>query len=282
MPWYSTLQFLYSYITWKDVAEILLCSSAIYYFSLLLRNDRQKNLLLYFYCYCTLLLSTWAFDLTVATTFLFITAPVALVLFIIYHQEALQKNFVMLRNSTPFKSAQISGDWLETLIGNCLTALNNNKTIYCVIEHKDSLEQIVTCPLPLQTDVQKNLLALLLDSQVFDSKKMIWVNSQGKLLGLNAAWNITFEESVMTDSVKNLDSWQQDALFFTAKTDAIVFKLCPETRSFDIVAQSKLFNNVNTSHALKTIEKYLMSGTQTQGAHYAFSTKKQSHKQHNS
>ena len=130
--------------------------------------------------------------------------------------------------------------------------------------------------------MQKNLLALLLDSQVFDSKKMIWINSQGKLLGLNASWNITLEESFLTDSVKNLDSWQQDALFFTAKTDAIVFKLCPKARSFDIIAQSKIFNNVNTSHALKTIEKYLTSNSNTQGAHYAFSTKKQSHKQHNS
>lgn len=228
------------------------------------------------------MLCTWAFELTAIMTFLFITAPVVLVLFIIFHQDALQKNFVMLRNAMPFKSAHVSKDWLETLIGNCLTAANNNKTIYCVIEHKDSLEQIITCPLLLHADVQKNLLALSLDSQVFDAKKMIWINSQGKLLGLNASWNSTLEESVMTDSVKNLDLWQQDALFFTAKTDAIVFKLCHKTRSFDIVAQSKVFNNVNTTHALKTIEKYLMSNSQNQGTHYALSGKKQPYKQHNS
>jgi len=281
MPWFSSLEFFYRYITINDVLEIFLISSALYYFSRWLRNDRQKNLLLIFYSYCSLLLACYWMQLSVASTFLWVTAPATLMLFILFHQEALQKNFVMLRNTAPLKEANLRVDWLETLIGTCLTAANNNTSIYCVIEHKDSITNIISAGLPLYADLQKNLLSMLLESDTFEQNKLLWINSHGRLLGLNAQWNVQLEESWMQDSVKSFDSWQQDALFFTAKTDAIVFKLCQKTRNFDIVAQGKIFNKINAALALKTIEKYLNPQTQKKGVGYVAS-KKQSTEQRNS
>lgn len=280
MPWNSSLAFVYQFFTWRDLFEIALISGAIYYFSRWLRNDRQKNLLLYFYSYCFLLLSCQWLELSVASTFLWITCPVTLILFIVFHQDALQKNFVMLRNSVPINQPSIHDDWLEILIGTSLIAANNNKTIYCVIEHKDNLNAIITAGLPLYADAQKNLLSMLLESETFDQSKLLWINSHGRLLGINAIWNQQLEESWITDNVKSLDAWQQDALFFTAKTDAIVFKLCPKSRAFDIVAHGKTFNKINASLALKTIEKYLTIETHKKGVGYE-TVKKQSNEQRN-
>lgn len=280
MPWYDSFEFIYKFLTIQDILEITLISGAIYYFSRWLRNDRQKNLLLYFYSYCTLLLGCYWLELSVASTFLWATAPIALLLFIIFHQESLQKNFVMLRNSAPLHEPKAQGDWLETLIGNCLIAANNNKSIYCVIEHKDNLNDILTASLPLYADVQKNLLSMLLESETFDQTKLLWINSHGRLLGLNATWNQNLEESWMAQNVKALDAWQQDALFFTVKTDAIVFKLNPKTRTFDIVAHGKTFNGINASLTLKTIEKYLTFEIPKKGVGYE-AAKKQSTEQRN-
>jgi hypothetical protein len=281
MPWYDSIKFIYNFLTINDVVEIALISGAIYYFSRWLRNDKQKNLLLYFYSYCTLLLGSYWIELNSASAFLWITAPIGLMLFILFHQESLQKNFVMLRNSVPLNEPKLRGEWLETLIGTCLAAANNNKTIHCVIEHKDSLNEMITAHLPLYADVQKNLLSMLLDSENFDQSKILWLNSHGRLLGLNADWNQQLEESWMAPNVKALDAWQQDALFYSAKTDAIVFRLNPKTRMFDIVAHGKTFNGVNAALTLKTIEKYVTFEIPKKGVGYE-AAKKQSHEQRNS
>lgn len=276
MPWYSQLGFLYTFFSWRDALEIFMLAACIYYFSCWLRNDRQKNLLLYFYGLCTLVLGTHYLELSTFNTFFLLASPILVIFFIVVHQETLQKNYIMLRNVTPIKETN-SEDWLELLVSTCLMAVNNNKTIHCVIEHKDNLESLITTPMSLYADVQKNLLSMLLESDTLDQTRMIWITSTGRLRGINASWT-PYAQDWLADSVKNFDSWQQDALFFSVKTDAIVFKITPETRSFSIIAQGKSFTGISAAHTLKTIKKYLTLD-QKGDLRYAHHIKKESFEQ---
>lgn len=267
MPWYYTLYHdLTTLFSLKDCIEIALASVAIYYFSVWLKADRQKNLLFSFYGYCAVTFGCYYAGLPTLTLFLFITAPLAIMLFILFHQDLLQKNFIALAsiNAAP---AEHESDWLETVIRACLVAINNNKTIYGVIEHRDSLSSMLTTNIPLYTDVQKNVLTMALESSSYDQEKMLWLTAQGKLLGINSRWNVSPADIITSPSVAMLAEWQQEALFFTHKTDAIVFSINPTSRTFTLIAQGKIVEHINANHALNTIKKFL-SDTQHTNAQY--------------
>lgn len=254
MPWYSFCSSLFDTVlfNWRTGVEIIALSTIIYYFSLWLKHDKQKNLLFYFYSYCAVFLGANYAQLPTVSYLIFLTAPIAIMLFILFHQDTLQKNFIALRNVTPINIH--NNDWLETLVRSCLVATNNNKEIYCVIEHTQSLATLINTPLALTLDVQQNLLEMMLESSTFEQKQLIWVNSHGKLLGINATWNTS--EHAQGDYAQ-IPAWQQDAVLCTSKTDAIVFSISPINHTFSIVAQGKIFNDITALHALKTIKKYV-------------------------
>ena len=282
MPWYNTLYHdLTTLFSIKDCIEIALCSLAIYYFSLWLKQDRQKNLLFSFYGYSAIVFGCYYASLPTLTLFLFITAPLAIMLFILFHQELLQRNFIALAtiNATP---SEHESDWLETVIRACLVAINNNKTVYGVIEHRDSLASMLTTTMPLYADIQKNVLAMTLESSSYDQEKLLWLTAQGKLLGINTHWNSSPSDIVASNGVTMLALWQQEALFFTHKTDAIVFSINPTSRTFTLIAQGKIVEHVNAAHALTTIKKFLSTTSNLKGdTAHEIQSKKQSQEQRN-
>lgn len=265
MPWYYTLYHdLATLFTYKDCIEIALCAIGVYYFSLWLKQDRQKNLLFSFYGYCAVIFGCYYAGLPTITSLLFITSPLAIMLFILFHQDLLQKNFIALAaiNAT---SAEHEGDWLETVIRACLVAINNNKTIYGVIEHRDSLSSMLTTSVPLYTDVQKNVLTMALESSSYDQEKMLWLTAQGKLLGINAYWNVSPSDIIMENNTAMLAIWQQEALFFTHKTDAIVFSINSTSRTFTLIAQGKIVERIHAQHACTIIKKFLSDSQYPKG-----------------
>ncbi|MDR3550696.1 MAG: hypothetical protein P4L31_04740 [Candidatus Babeliales bacterium] len=285
MTWFTSLYTFFSshIFGWRDVAELLFFSGIIYYFSLWLKKDKQKNLLLYFYSYCTIIIGMHHAQLPTASFFLLVTAPAAIMLFILIHQESLQKNFVMLRSIKPAHVAH--GDWVETLIRGCLIAANNNKKVHCAIEHLDSLSTVINTPLTVHAAIQQNLLSMMLESDSFDQDKFLWINTHGRLLGMNASWNSSTDEQWIDDSLKNATQWQHDALFFTQKTDAIILAINPSNRLFSIITQGKIFNDITAPHALNTIKKYITPSSHTNNQKenaYENLTKKSSHEQHSS
>jgi hypothetical protein len=205
--------------------------------------------------------------------------------FIIIHQDVLQKNFIALANIIPFKETQ-SLDWLEELIRSCLVAANNGKETYCIIEHKDSLSTLISAQLSLHANVQKNLLTMIFESSMLQAPNMLLLNSQGQIMGINANWQTLPDEDWFSGDLKILPIWQQEALFFTKKTDATFFSICPITRTFLIIVQGKLFTNISAHHALLAIKKYLSSQNiglkEEKGAvHYGYINQKQSAEQRN-
>lgn len=260
---------------WKDICEVLFFSSIIYYFSAWLKRDRQKPLLLYFYMYCTLITVTYYSNFFTITTLLITGAPVALVLFIVVHQETLQRNFISLHNITPQKDY---GDWVEYMIRSCLVAVGNNKPIHALIEKRNNLASFLHISHRFETIITQGLLDVLIQSSAFDSEKIIIMKDNGTLVGINGTWKKSSVDAWLAAEVKEQEQWVQDALFFTSKSDALYFAIDPATRTFTLFAQGKLLETVSAQAAQKTIKQYL-GHFNHKGELYAQSSKTTSAKQ---
>ena len=264
-----------SLYSWKDISEVLFFTSLIYYFSSWLKRDRQKPLFLSFYSYLTTITFAYFAHLFTITSLLITFAPVALVLFIVFHQETLQRNFVSLRNITPKEN---DGDWVEHMIRSCLVAVGNNKPIHALIEKRDNLTEFLHISHRFETVITQGLLDLLISSPTFNSEKIIIMKDNGTLSGINGTWKKSSVDTWLAAEAKEQEQWAQDALFFTAKFDALYFTIDPKTRTFTLLAQGKYLETVSAQAAKKTIKQYL-GHFNNKGELYAKSDKATSTKQ---
>ncbi len=241
----------FTIFTWRDGIELICFSAAIYYCSLWLQQDRQKNLLGYFYSYVLILFFAYNLPLESLYHVLILFSPMLCMALMLIHQKTLQKNFVGLRNVIPSHDA--NQEWLELIMQTALININHNKELFFVLEHTDSLQDLLVTPLPLHAEIKKGFLDLLVESNSFKQSTMIWLNSRGVLLGLNTEWKIA-KEFYLTETQS---SWKEEAIFFTAKTDALIIKTNPTQRSFDLSISGKLFENTSADKALFLIKKSL-------------------------
>lgn len=240
---------------WRDLIEIVFFSTLFYYFSLWLSTDSKKNLLFAFYGYWFVAFSSYLLQLTSITFFLITFCPLALALFILVHQEFLQRNFITLKNTiTP---ASHDEDWLESLMRLCLHTINKNKEILIIIEQTDALDPLLDVPFHINTQLDHTLLTLLIDAPSFDQTKFIWINKQGRLLGINAFWKHTIAQEWFDKNTHNFESWKQDALALTHKTDAVIFGVSPLLRTFSIITQGKILEQLQGASALRILKKFL-------------------------
>lgn len=244
---------------WTDIIEVVFFVSAFYYWSSWLAKDHSRNLLFSFYAYCTLICGAYVCSLNTLTHVLFLYSPVTVMLFILFHQTTLQKNFVVAHTIT--RATTYTHDWLSVVLQSFLTAAHNNKPIVCAIEKYDSLATVLKAPLTFNTTIKKDLLDILLSSHSFDPKKIILISQTGQLLALNASWQSPTDELWAAD-IQPMETWKQDAILLTNKTDALVFAIAPTTRLFTIIAHKKIIENINAHEAIITIKHYLY-GKQT-------------------
>lgn len=252
---------MYWFLSCKDAIEITFLSITIYLFLLWLKKDKQHNLIIYFYSYCSIFCFSWLLDLAIINQFLINSTPIIVFLFVIIHQDILQKNFVSFYNK-PFSFSHEADDWLENLLRSCLHAINNNKQLIVLIEHGSDLKPFLKTDFIFNSIIAQKLLTLLIDSNCFDQQKMVWCTSQGKLIAINAEWvsNIS-----ITSKTKDIPTWQQDALLMTLKTDTIIFKADSSKRLFDIVVKGELFENISAHNAVLFIKKQLFSSAFNKG-----------------
>jgi hypothetical protein len=237
---------------WRAVVEVLFFAIALYQFARWLRKD--SRLLLSFYGYCTTVVIAHFFHLGVIAQVLTLFAPAMVMVFIVLHQDTLQKKFVTIRNITP---AQQPHDWLAVLFGTLLASAQKGKAAYVVIEKNDSIKSLLKSSFPLHANVQKSLLDLLLASDLYDDSKLIWVNHHGQLLAINAVWNIELDAQWISEDVVDLPQWKQDALLLAHKTDALVVYLDPMSRCVDLVGQQKMLEGVTVAQAMIVVKQYL-------------------------
>ncbi len=234
---------MFYHLVARDIIEILFYSSCIFALCQWLTTDKTKNIIVYFFAYCVLALSAWITQLPTLTPFLFTYAPVALVLFIILHEKTLQRNLVTLCSITPARIQH--EDWLETLLSSSLATINANKAITVVIEHKNALDPFIHAPFVINADMSKNVLDIFLASTLYDEQKMVWINTSGKIRGINVTWN-------------NHNEKKEDTFFYTTQSDAIIFNAHPISRTFSLIISGKETKNLS-AHQLHTMIKKQLS-----------------------
>lgn len=240
---------------WVDLIEILIFSTMFYSFSIWLCQDKQKKLLPTFYLINIALLFTNITCMHTIYNFLINFWSVIIMLFIIVHQNTLQKNFIALKNLSPTKNK--NENWLQDFMRACLIAMNNKKEIIAVIEGNDSFENFINSSFTLKTSMTQELLNALINSPSFDNQKMIWVSCDGIFKGLNSTWCIDNDLLWSEDNNQNIEKWKQDGILFSAKMDPLIFKTNINKRSFDIIVGGKLIEDIAPNNAINIIDQFV-------------------------
>ena len=133
-------------------------------------------------------LGTWYLNLGVLNSFLLYTFPLVGTLFIIIHQEILQRNFISIKKEAPL--TKNSHEYLEELLRIALAILNKNKNFYCILEHQSDLRPLIKNDFFLKAELKQDCLSYITDSQSFDEHKFLWCSTQGYLVAVNSQWKM--------------------------------------------------------------------------------------------
>src|SRR3989304_515274 len=208
MDFYTFMQWQLSFLTWRDCIEVLFFSCTVYSFSTWLKKDTEKNLLPYLYGYCLVTLCSYYFQLPTITYCAFLFSPVVIMLFILLHQETLQRNLIALKNISPLNYHP--HDWLETVLRHMLKALNEKKTMLILLEHTDSLSSYLEVAYSLDARITEGTFHLLFEKELYDPMSMLWIRSDGTIRGINSAWKTSWHPSQYT----NPRAWIDDAMVY--------------------------------------------------------------------
>ena len=173
------------------------------------------------------------------------------------HQETLQKNFVNLTKGAPGVLGE--SHWVDELIKCCLMALNRHREIVLVIERNDQLKSLIHAPYFIYAELKKDVFDILLEKHIADKDYMMWINQQGKLVAINCSWRTHLDETWISKDAQNMHQWMQSALFITSRTDALMLKVNPLTRSFDLVMGGKILEGMNAEQTSSFMKKNLWS-----------------------
>lgn len=207
---------LLSIFMFKDYVEILFFSALIYSISCWLLYDQTKKLIPYFYLYIITLTSAHYYALPTITFFLLLTIPGVIGLFVIMHQETLQKNLIGLKNITD--TTKNTQEWTDTLMQIILYQINRKKDMVCIIEKSDALESFITASFELHAPFSADLLTILCDSPSYNPNHLLWITHQGVIKGINGLWHAVHTPTTpLLYEATRLHSQTQDVLFFHAQ-----------------------------------------------------------------
>ena len=246
-------------LSWSDMIEITVFSALFYYVALWLKKDSHKNMLLGFYGYCSVWGISYLAGFVTISSFLIAYSPLILTLLVIGHQHSLQKNLVALHKIQARK--QPASNWVEAMMRTILVTINDNKSITCLIERSDDLSNLIQAPFLIQAPVSEQLLTMVMQNNAFDDAKMVWLGDTGTLMAINSQWNHALETPVSDKKA----TWYEDALLFTAKTDAIMIHADAESRLFTIISDGSTYEQLMATQARDLITRILSPDTSNQG-----------------
>ncbi len=241
-------------LDYADYLEILFFSTVIYYISLWLKKDTQKNLMEIFLAYYGVILFSWLASLPTILFFLLFTSPIAFILFLLFHQDSIQKNFVTLHTIKPIQKNN-QDTWLEILFRTLLQASALNKKVTVIIERRQSLAAYLESATFLNLDISSDALLMLINSSLFDDSKLCWLNDSGILVSINASYkNEMIQYTTLPD---HLSRENQLAMLYCAKTDAVIIQLHAITKTCSIWANSAVIHDLTLAHGLQITKKYI-------------------------
>lgn len=257
------------YLSWRDCIEILFFSVLCYYCMLWLMKDRQKNLIFYFFGYCSFIALSYYANLSTMFFVLYVGCPSITMLFIVLHQEALQKNFIALRTitSSTASTSEIRLDWQEILVRSCLTLLHKGHSICCVIEQKESLESFIQTSFMFNTSLQEGLLELFILGKNKNNKdSFVWLTNAGIIKSFDALWipSKNLDKSYATPT----SYWHENAALFTSKTDAFILSSNHNEGTFSCIIQGKQIEGLTAHQVIGMLRKYTLSSNLRKGSTY--------------
>lgn len=258
-------------LTWRDCIEILFFSLMFYSLTRWLKTDQEKNLLPYFYGFCLVGIGSYLCNLSTMTYCFFVFSPVVVMLFMLLHQETLQRNMIALKNI--MAPAQPSHDWLETLMRSILKALNNNTGMLLVLEHTDALTDFLNVAFPLDCSINEGIFNLIVEKNLYDPQSMIWIRSDGSVRGINSTWKTSWHEQYTAEQ-----NWMDDAIDHTNKTDAFLIHLNPKTHSVTVAVEGSVHKKLTmdqTAQLIKRHIKYPLQSSIKKGLEYGVTNKKE-------
>jgi len=279
MSLFAELYHCLHHCTYLDYIEIMFFSTVIYGISSWLKRDQLTHLLIYWYSYCALLGIAYIMQLQTIFFALTFFAPVIAICSIIMHQTTLQKQYVMLKNPLPV--ATTPENWIEQLLRINLQAMHAGIRLHCIIEQSDSLRSVLCSPIELNAPLHSTILEMLIKSPTFKPDHLIWLNAHGTLIGVNAQWQSAAIQH--TSAHPPQSTTMQDALLYTAHTDALFFSSDPVTNSFTAIVGGKIHSAISAHTLLISIKKYLYNTKATQkGDPHGTHTQRTTHQEHHS
>ncbi len=233
---------LFNLTDWRDALEIISISTIVYYFASWLKKDTEKNLSLPFYIYCASFIISHYLNLQILSSILLFGSPIILTVFILMHQKSLQKNFVVSTRLDIEKQSRYN--WVEELVKSALYAVNQNQKVLFIIEQRDSLSTLLQADWIINALFSKEIFELVLKNKNIEN---IWLNQDGILVAPNAKWSFS----------EDLQNFEADALIATTNTDAIIIKVLPEARKFEIIANNKIYENLTAPQVASFLNSYV-------------------------
>ena len=194
------------------------------------------------------------FHLSVITTALITFAPIVIICLVVLHKETLQKNFIALHTIEHPKQA--IPEWPDTLIRCALSMMSNDQTFQCIIQYKDDLQSMLDTPELLNCPLSTTMLNIIMKSTLLQRSKLLWISSEGTIKAINTDWKKNSIEAWLTKEVQQTESWKQNALFFTSKTDAVFLSIDTYTRTFTLIKTGKIIEKLSAQSALALL-KYM-------------------------
>jgi len=138
-----------------------------------------------------------------------------------------------------------------------MTSSQKTQKIVCIIEGSDSLSNFITSEFIFNSTISKPLLETVLNSQSFDSHKILWLTQDGNLVAINATWNLDFTHANLTNST--LDN----CLLLSQQTDLIYLEVDQKLHQFNLITQGQIIKNLHTNDILKVLQQYIRKNQAT-------------------
>lgn len=242
-------------VHWSALLEIAIFSVIFYSFLRWLAQDKQKNLIGWFYGYVCMYSLAWQLNLMTIHLFLVLGAPFMLFIFCMLHQKTLQKNFISL-NALQSPTQITHNHWLEELMQACLHGINTKKEIFVFIERADSLDLFLSASYFIKAPIQQPLLQLLMNNA--DDQITLWVTHNGMLQALNPHYLTSEDTYWMAKEIQQLPTWQQKALLITQSSTTIAFSISPLSRQCTVIINDKITSQLQPSQALQLMQQYCL------------------------
>lgn len=253
-------------LDWRDCIEIVFFFIVFHRFIRWLSKDTQENLLGYFFGYCTIFGIAYLMQLSTVCAVMLLYAPVIIMIFILFHEQTIQRNFVTPHHI--IAPQKVSADWLGTLISIAIHRINEGFPVTFIIEHTDTITNYIKTSFFIDTEIRTEIILPLIHATSYTPNHMIWVTSHGMLRGTQAYW-------------KHLQNSQEDTLFIdyttalTAKIDALIFFTNPTSRTFSIIARGTFFERLSGDIVTHMIKKHVSSSHKITRGQYDHTQKKE-------